>query len=226
MKLEANEPVGDFLNPRNARCEAGEDGGIGKREFVQRVAELYQTALRQQQQRARHTLEGTGPKQGFAHLHEWSDWFGRHFRKDEWGVCTPETVRDLSAIGYVFARRVHKAANVPIGVIDASRGGTTVETWTPLAVLRALDSEPTRAKLPSFDDAVAQWDPQAELEQRIADHRQWIERQTKEGKPIFEDRRQPPSDPRPGPIGNHNYPGHCYAGMIAPLAGAGGTPDS
>ena len=53
-------------------------------------------------------------------------------------MCTPDIVRELSAIGYVFARRVHMASNVPIGVIDASRGGTTVETWTPFA--RAPDA--------------------------------------------------------------------------------------
>jgi len=164
---------------------------------------------------------GQGPelKRAFARLHEWSDWSGRHFRKGDWDVCTPETVRELSAIGYVFARRVHMAGNVPIGVIDASRGGTTVETWTPLAVLRAMDSEPAKAKLAYFDKAVAEWDPRADLENRIAQHRQWIERQTQEGKPIPDDRKQPPSDLRPGPIGDHNYPGNCYAGMISPLAG-------
>ena len=164
---------------------------------------------------------GQGPeiKQGFARLHEWSDWFGRHFRKGDWDVCTPETVRELSAIGYVFARRVHKASNVPIGIIDASRGGTTVETWTPMDVLRAIDSEPTKAMLARFDKEVAQWDPQADLEKRIANHRQRLEKQTKEGKPIPDDRKQEPSDLRPGPIGNHNYPGNCFAGMIAPLEG-------
>ena len=164
---------------------------------------------------------GQGPEHqpGFARLHEWSGWFGRHFRKGDWDLCTPETARNLSAIGYVFARRIHKASNVPIGVIDASRGGTTVETWTPLPVLRAIDSKPTKAKLAYFEDAVAEWDPQADLENRIAQHRQWIERQTKEGKPIPDDRKQEPSDLRPGPIGNHNYPGHCYAGMISPIAG-------
>ena len=164
---------------------------------------------------------GKGPelKKGFARLHEFSSWFGRHFRKGDWNVCTPGAARELSAIGYVFARRVHKASNVPIGVIDASRGGTTVETWTPLTVLRKMESEPTRGKLASFDTAVAEWDPQADLERRITQHRAWIERQTKEGKPIPEDRKQEPNDLRPGPIGNHNFPGHCYAGMIAPIAG-------
>ena len=164
---------------------------------------------------------GTGPelKRGFARLHEWSNWFGRHFRKGDWNQCTPETVRELSAIGYVFARRIHKASNIPIGVIDASRGGTTVETWTPLPVLRAMKSVPVHAKLEQFRKAVAEWDPQADLDNRIANHRRWIEQQTKAGKPIPENRKQDPSDLRPGPIADHNHPGHCYAGMIAPLAG-------
>lgn len=164
---------------------------------------------------------GEGPelKRGFPRLRQWSDWSGRHFRKGDWEECSPETVRELSAIGYVFARRIHQASQVPVGVIDASRGGTTVETWTPLTVLRALDSEPTKAKLASFDDAVAAWDPKADLEHRIAQHRQWIAQQMKAGKPIPEDRKVPPSDLRPGPLGDHNFPGHCYAGMIAPLAG-------
>ena len=50
-------------------------------------------------------------------------------------------VRELSAIGYVFARRLHMASQVPIGVIDASVGGTTVETWTPRSVLESIGSD-------------------------------------------------------------------------------------
>ena len=104
---------------------------------------------------------GVGPEEklGFARLQEWSDWFSRHFRKGDWQVCSPETVRELSAIGYVFARRIHKASNVPIGVIDASRGGTTVEAWTPLDKLRSLESDAVQAKLAQFDEEVADWDP-------------------------------------------------------------------
>ncbi|WP_339745921.1 hypothetical protein [uncultured Rubinisphaera sp.] len=164
---------------------------------------------------------GQGPElnMGFPRLYQWSDWSGRHFRKGDWDVCRPEIAQELSAIGYVFARRIHKAGNVPIGVIDASRGGTTVETWTPLPVLRAMSSEPTKAKLESFDEAAAAWNPQTDLEKRIAIHRQWVERQVKEGNPIPVDKKQEPGDLQPGPLDNHNFPGHCYAGMIAPLSG-------
>jgi sialate O-acetylesterase len=164
---------------------------------------------------------GQGPAKqiGFPRLHEWSDWFGRHFRKGDWDVCTPEIARDLSAIGYVFARRLHLASQVPIGVIDASRGGTTVETWTPESVLRGMQSAAVRAKLADWDHRVSEWDPRADLEKRIEENQRWVERQRAEGKPVPADRETPPSDLRPGPIADPNYPGSCYAAMLGPLEG-------
>lgn len=163
--------------------------------------------------------QGREPRPGFARLHEWSDWFGRHFRKGDWDVCTPRIARELSAIGYVFARRVHMASQVPIGVIDASRGGTTVETWTPLERLRALDSEAVRKKLADWDHRVATWDAAADLQQRVQQNREWVARQTASGKPVPAERQRDPSDLRPGPITDPNHPGHCFHGMIAPLRG-------
>ena len=162
---------------------------------------------------------GQDSRESFPRLHEWSDWFGRHFRKGDWDVCSPEVAAELSAIGYVFARRVHMASGVPIGVIDASRGGTTVETWTPLAVLRGMVSAPVQAKLADWDQGVASWDAQADLEQRVEQHRRWLARMRVEGRPIPEERQEEPSDLQPGPIADPNYPGSCFAGMLAPLVG-------
>lgn len=163
--------------------------------------------------------EGPAARESFARLHEWSDWFGRHFRKGDWDVCTPEIARELSAIGYVFARRVHLASGVPIGVIDASRGGTTVETWIPQDVLREMQSPEVRAKLEEWDGKVAAWNPQADLEQRIERHRKRLEQLASEGKPVPEDQRAAPTDLEPGPIADPNHPGSCFAAMLAPLAG-------
>ena len=55
---------------------------------------------------------GQGPEKrlSFPRLFEWSSWFGRHFRKGDWDVCTPSLARELSAIGFVFARRIHTAS--------------------------------------------------------------------------------------------------------------------
>jgi sialate O-acetylesterase len=162
---------------------------------------------------------GPEPVRGFARLHEWSDWFGRHFRKGDWDPCTPKIARELSAIGFAFARRVHMAAQVPIGVVDVSRGGTTAESWTPLARLRALPDATLQAKLAEWDQKVAQWDAAKDLAQRVRQNREWVEKQVAAGKPVPDDRKQDPSDLRPGPIGDVNHPGHSFAGMIGPLTG-------
>ena len=157
--------------------------------------------------------------QSFPQIYQWSSWSSRHFKKGSWDVLTPEIAKELSAIGYVFARRIHMTTEVPIGVIDASRGGTTVETWTPLDHLRKMQSEPTKALLAKWDDDVKTWDPQADLENRIKNNRSWVERRKKEGKDVPADRLKDPTDLRPGPIANHNHPGSCYGAMIAPLEG-------
>ncbi len=88
--------------------------------------------------------KGFASIRSFERLHEWSDWSNRHFRKGDWDICSPETVKEFSAIGYIFGRRIHMASGVPIGLIDASIGGTTVETWTPEDVLRKIEGAETR----------------------------------------------------------------------------------
>ena len=40
-----------------------------------------------------------------------------------WKVCTPENAREFSAVGYFFARDLHKALDVPVGIITAVIGG-------------------------------------------------------------------------------------------------------
>jgi sialate O-acetylesterase len=48
----------------------------------------------------------------------------------EWRVCTPETIRNFSAVGYFFGREIHNETNVPIGLLFTAWGGTNIETWT------------------------------------------------------------------------------------------------
>ncbi|WP_215224084.1 sialate O-acetylesterase [Echinicola shivajiensis] len=49
----------------------------------------------------------------------------------QWSVCTPETMRDFSAVGYFFGRELNQKMEIPIGLINSSWGGTPVEIWTP-----------------------------------------------------------------------------------------------
>lgn len=64
-----------------------------------------------------------------------------------WVVCSPETVKDFSAVGYFFARQLHRARKVPVGLIHSSWGGTPAEAWMSPTGLRTQ---------PDFADALAQ----------------------------------------------------------------------
>jgi len=158
--------------------------------------------------------QGKGFKsvRSFERLDEWSAWSHRHFRRGDWNVCSPETVKEFSAIGYVFGRRLFMASRVPIGLIDTSIGGTTVETWTPEDLLRKIDGKETRELLKGWDDKIAAFDPQADLKKRIESHNANNKKPKSKGQSV-------PADLRPGPAADRNRPGFCYAGVIKPLGG-------
>jgi sialate O-acetylesterase len=158
------------------------------------------------------------PAKGFPRLDEWSGWSSRHFRKGDWNVCSPENVREFSAIGYVFARRLKMASEVPIGVIDTSVGGTTLETWTPDSVIREIDTDAVDALLSEWDKKVEQWDAKADLKERQQRYQKRVKKLKEQGKEV-PDGLTKPTDLRPGPAMAKNRPGNSYAGMIAPLAG-------
>lgn len=48
----------------------------------------------------------------------------------KWVVCSPETAPHFSAVGFFFARELHKTLGVPVGILFSSWGGTEVEAWT------------------------------------------------------------------------------------------------
>ncbi len=56
-----------------------------------------------------------------------------------WEVCTPETMKDFSAIAYFFARRLQGELDVPIGLIDNAWGGTPAEVWAAKSVFDSND---------------------------------------------------------------------------------------
>lgn len=54
-----------------------------------------------------------------------------------WLVCTPETTGEFSAVGYFFGRELNRELMVPVGLINASWGGTPAESWTRHEVLES-----------------------------------------------------------------------------------------
>lgn len=56
-----------------------------------------------------------------------------------WSVCTPETMKDFSAVAYFFAQRIFEETGTPVGLINSSWGGTPAEAWTPETVYQEKD---------------------------------------------------------------------------------------
>jgi len=57
-------------------------------------------------------------------LTPWTDTMGT------WEVCAPATVGHFTAVGYYFARELHKQLSTPVGIVHTSWGGTPAEAWT------------------------------------------------------------------------------------------------
>ncbi|WP_207431207.1 sialate O-acetylesterase [Sabulibacter ruber] len=62
-----------------------------------------------------------------------------------WQALDSVTVKTASAVAYFFAREIHAELNVPIGILQATWGGTPVEAWTSRDQL--LSSPITRNKV-------------------------------------------------------------------------------
>ena len=78
-------------------------------------------------------------------------WTGKPYTKDEtarllgnepfftatWAVCSPESAKEFSAVGYFFGRELHETQKVPVGLINNAVGGSPSESWTSRAALAA-----------------------------------------------------------------------------------------
>ena len=46
-----------------------------------------------------------------------------------WSKAIGDSIIDFSAVGYFFAKKLHKKMNIPIGIINSSWGGSDAESW-------------------------------------------------------------------------------------------------
>jgi sialate O-acetylesterase len=128
----------------------------------------------------------------------------------EWKVCTPDNVRDFSAIGYFFARDVQKELNVPVGIITEAYGSSTCESWISRQALSA-DGE-LKTILDPFDaqekvylstahvaGAAPALQPQGDAENAV------------------DVGSRPKGSTDPDPADNQHNPTVMFNGMIAPI---------
>jgi sialate O-acetylesterase len=157
----------------------------------------------------------------------------------QWTVTAPNTTPRFSAVAYHFGAELRKTLNVPVGLIHASRSGSPVESWTPIATMRASDDynlllktwDKMIATFPSFKNAYEQKDGKALMQvwgDTVSDYpaykthydakiQAWmaaVEKARSEGKP---EPRLPGPPPEPVSPESMYRPGSLYERMIAPL---------
>ena len=131
-------------------------------------------------------------------------------RPGKWRVCSPETVAEFSAIGYFFARDLHKQFGTPVGILSASVGGTPIEAWT------SLSAQTDPALKPMLDDwqkRTANFDPEREQAAFLEKKKAWLTQRSdavKKGEPA-------PKVPSPFKNLRVMTPGALFNGVIAPL---------
>ncbi|MCB2377307.1 sialate O-acetylesterase [Hymenobacter sp. BT635] len=67
-----------------------------------------------------------------------------------WKVAEPEAVANFSATAYYFGRLLQEQLHVPIGLINCSYGGSTIEAWMSAETLRQFAGE----TLPATTDSI------------------------------------------------------------------------
>ncbi|ATC65414.1 sialate O-acetylesterase [Nibricoccus aquaticus] len=128
-----------------------------------------------------------------------------------WMVCSPATVGRFTATGYYFARELQRKLGVPVGLINASVGGTQIESWMSA---EALASDPAFAVVAQrWAEALANYPV---LAQAVTEARtRWNAVTVAERFELARAGLRPGPMP-PGP-GNRDTPSSLFNAMIHPL---------
>jgi sialate O-acetylesterase len=157
----------------------------------------------------------------------------------QWQVCTPESARGFTAVGYFFAKELRTKLSEPVGLIGTYWGGTPAEAWTSLDGLKQdamlahyvqrweqLDAgyAKAHADLPAataaYKAAFAEWQAKYGKDYAAA-LKQWAE-ENKQAMLAHQAMPRRPNPPAPIPLapdpnGGPGAPAGLYNGMVAAL---------
>lgn len=71
-------------------------------------------------------------------------------KPSDWKLAAPESVANFSATAYYFGRLLSEMLQVPVGLINDSYGGSTVEAWMSPELLKSFPE----VKVPSKTDSI------------------------------------------------------------------------
>ncbi len=124
----------------------------------------------------------------------------------QWTACTPESVRNFSAVGYFFGRQLNQTLDIPIGLIDNAWGGSAAEAWIERKVLEEDGN---------YAELLGRWDYLAANHNHEAAVAKWKELHAEWAK---EKKGNAPRAPR-NPLTGNQRPANIYNGVLKPTIG-------
>ncbi len=138
-----------------------------------------------------------------------------------WRQAVSGQVENFTAVGYYFARRLHRQLRVPVGIIDNSWGGTRAQNWCSKKTLATIpEMTPDLEKFASAHKAWIDGGGEKGAAKRLAEATaEWEkQRELAKGKGEKEPRR-PNANSYRDPA-NGGQPGGMYNGSLMPVAKA------
>jgi len=68
--------------------------------------------------------------------------------KGKWLLSNPKNLAAFSALGYFYALQIQKTLHVPIGIINSSYGGSTIEGWLNTSTVQKYTDYPVNTSIP------------------------------------------------------------------------------
>ena len=68
--------------------------------------------------------------------------------KGKWLLSNPKNASMFSVVGYTYAKQLQKTLNCPVGIINSSYGGSTIEGWLNQSTVQKYADYPFNANIP------------------------------------------------------------------------------
>jgi sialate O-acetylesterase len=145
-----------------------------------------------------------------------------------WAVMGPDMARDVSAAAYFFGQQLRQKLNRPVGILQASWGGTAIESWMSREALQKIPEKAAGLAQVAKEEAVFPQDPAAQATQMDDFHQRDHNRVGTIEKAFHlahDSGRRTPRRPRPRASRSRPSRRGRTRGREAPMAKATSTPN-
>lgn len=70
----------------------------------------------------------------------------------KWICASPDTIGEMSGTGYFFAKRLSEELKVPVGIVNASQGGSPISAWMSKKSLQELEKNEYLTRLAIYEN--------------------------------------------------------------------------